>query len=90
MTTPAEMLEAVTAHVLDERRRRGDVKVDLRIKPEPSGEAYGEFALLLDIQLMTTVVGHGGWQELAHVPTLEGVYREVLSRSTNLTMGDPV
>lgn len=80
MPTRDEMRETIKRYVLDQRRRQGLTTVDTKVKPEPSGEMFGEFALLLDIQLLTTAVGHGGWLELDHVPTLKGVYQEVMKR----------
>lgn len=81
MPEHADMLETIKAYVLEQRRKH-NIKPDLQSKPEPSGEAFNEFALLLDIQLLTTVIGHGGWHELDHGPTLEGVYKEVMGRVT--------
>lgn len=83
MAKEADKLETIKAYVLDQRRRH-NIQPDVRSKPEPSGEAFDEFALLLDVQLLTTVIGHGGWLELDHGPTLEGVYRVVMNRQTSI------
>jgi hypothetical protein len=76
----SEMLAEVKAYVLEERRRLGIDRVDTSTKPELSGEAFGEFEMLLDRQLVTTAVGHGGWDELRDPEILSAVYQVVIQR----------
>ena len=76
----AEKYSVVKDYVLAERSRLGIQKLDPRHKAEPSGEAFNEFDLLLDVQLVTTPEGRGGWHELADADVLEGVYRRVVMR----------
>lgn len=74
------MLSAIEDYVIRERGRRGIQRVDTTAKSEMSGEAFDEFVMLLERQLMTTTIGHGSWSELKHVEVLEGVYRLVEHR----------
>lgn len=78
---PQAMLSAISNYVLSERRRRGINSVDTSTKPELSCEAFGEFTVLLERQLMTTAVGYGDWASLDDIDVLEGVYRVVERRS---------
>lgn len=50
------MLSAIETYVLRERERRGIRNVDTSLKTELSGQAFGEFVMLLERQLMTTSV----------------------------------
>ena len=75
------MLSAIEAYVVRERERRGVKDLDDAIKPEPSGEGFGEFAMLLERQLMITTIGYGAWKELNDVAILTGVYGLVEQRS---------
>lgn len=77
------MFDTVRDYVLKERARLKIEKVDTSVKPEPSGEAFGEFNLLLDRQLLTTTEGFGGWNELQDAEILEGVYRVVQKRNAS-------
>lgn len=75
--------EAVTQYVLAERKRRGITRLTPEVKSEMSGEGFGEFALLLERQLLTTPEGMGAWSELQHEDILDGVYQEVLRAERN-------
>jgi hypothetical protein len=75
------MLTAVHAYVARERERIGVTATDERRKPEPSGEAHNEFALLLDVQLLTTTSGYGAWNDLKDFEILSGVYGVVAARA---------
>lgn len=81
MLTSIEMKSLVEEYVLRERVRQGIHAVDRTVKSELSGEAYGEIALLLDRQLMTTEVGYGSWTSLKDPGVLEAVYLLVCSRT---------
>jgi hypothetical protein len=72
------------AYVTRERERLGIRSVDTSIKCELSGEAFGEFAMLLDRQLLTTAVGHGGWAELDDPDILDAVFHVVEQRVSNV------
>jgi hypothetical protein len=74
------MLSAVTAYVIHERERKGITTADFGTRSELSGEAFGEFVMLLDRQLMTTVVGYGAWHELDDSKVLTEVYQLVEER----------
>lgn len=74
------MLADIHDYVLSERKRLGITTTDTRVKSEPSGELNNEFAILLDIQLVSTTNGYGGWSELDDNQTLRGVYEVVQRR----------
>jgi hypothetical protein len=76
------MLAAIEEYVLWEPRRRGILRVDDSFKSELSGDASGEFVMLLDRQLMTTRFGHAAWRELDDFDIPRGVYRLVGVRTS--------
>jgi hypothetical protein len=76
------MLSTIEDYVIRERERQGIQRVDTAGKWEVSGEAFDEFVLLFERQLMTTPIGHGAWGELKHAGTLEAVYRLIMRRSS--------
>ena len=77
------MLDAIRKYVVDERARLHIVSIDTSTKSEPSGNAFDEFGLLLDRQLLTTVEGHGGWISLEDPEILTAVYQLVLRRTNS-------
>ena len=79
--TAADKLARIERYVIDERSRIGIVSVDTSSKREPSGSVIDEFSSLLDIQLLTTAQGSGGWTALNVPEVLDGVYSEVLRRT---------
>lgn len=74
-------LKAIRDYVHTERKKRGIIALATERKPEPSGEAFGEFCTLLDIQLMSTVEGYGSWAELKDNKTVDGLYEEISKRA---------
>lgn len=75
-----ERLSHITDYVLLQRERQNIRRVDSSRKSEPSGEMFNEFAVLLDVQLLTTAFGHGAWLDLADPEIRDGVYEEVIRR----------
>lgn len=75
------MLEEIQRYVSEERERLGIEQLGTSPRSEPSGEAFGEFDLLLDCQLVHTLEGYGGWRELKNREILTGVYGIVARRS---------
>lgn len=77
-----EMLARIEAYVEGERARNPGQVLGTRRRPEPSGEAFGEFELLLDVQLVPTQNGLGAWKDLDDAEILEGVWTVVVQRES--------
>ena len=81
MATREEMYSAVEQYVSRERDRRGVRELGDQPRMEPSGDGNGEYRLLIDVQLIPTRNGLGGWSQLNDLSVLTGVYEEVLLRT---------
>lgn len=79
--SPDSKYAAILQYVERERVRLNIGRLTSEYKPEPSGESFNEFDLLLDVQLMTTPEGVGAWRQLLDATVLDGVYRRVAQRS---------
>ena len=74
MVTRNQMMSSIKDYVTRERTRQSIQDVDREVKSEMSGESFGEIAMLLDRQLMTTEIGYGSWIELNSIEVLEATY----------------
>ena len=80
MATREEMLTTVKAYVLAQRIKQGVSQHKLRHRQLVEGSCYvnGEFYNLVETQLVHTIDGYGGWQELQFPELLEGCYNYVV------------
>jgi hypothetical protein len=76
----SEKMRIVRDYISLERQKRGIEKLETVSRPELSGEMFGEFSLLLDVQLMQTAEGYGDWQSLNDDDILNGVVTEIQRR----------